>query len=236
MSELDRFFGAMRPFLIGRSSVAEAERELGPSPSGSESLDFYRVLVERNMFKILRDVHRPIRILADRQSPQLWGRLVRGYVTDHPPAHYEPNMFAAKFSDWLAEQRKRFGEIPELFEELADYQWIRHLARQCPDDVGDGFEQRLFVRQYTYDVPKIAAALRRDANAELPGRASVVVLVYRHLRHQDVRTFYPTRPGLAVLARRQGAALPPGFGEFQDLDKAEVEMIEHGIFVPRSDS
>ena len=233
MSDLPRFFAAMAPLLNGRCTAADVEQAIGPSPSGSVNLDFYRVLVERNLFKILRDVHAPVRALALRQDPQSWARLVRSYAAAHPPMHWDPNAFAGAFPEWLEVERKRTGEIPVLLEQLADYQWIRHRAGRCRDVGDDGFDERLFVRQYSYDVPKIAAALEEDEHADLPGRRAVVVLVYRHTRALDVRTFYPTNAGLAALARRQGVMVPPELGEFSNIDRTEIELIEHGILMPR---
>ena len=135
------------------------------------------------------------------------------------------------FSDWLAQRRKRLGDIPELLEEVADFQWISYSAHNAADGEADGFDERLFIRQYTHHVPRVVAALEKDRDADLPGREPVVVVVYRHLRNNEVRLLYPTKAGLAVLARRQGAQLPPGFGGFTDeeLDNTEVNMIELGI-------
>ena len=187
MTTLQRFFDAMAPLLIGVSDATAVETLVGSCPSGPESLDFYRVLVERNLFKILRDIYSPVRALALRESNHLWARLVRSYIEDHPPSHPIPNLFGEKFSGWLPTQRTHLGDVTDLFEEVADYQWIRCVAYNCADDVGDGFDQRLFVRQYTYDVPSIVNALYRDPDAELPPRRPVILLVYRHLRHHDVR-------------------------------------------------
>ena len=234
MSDLEQFFATMRPMLLGKTRVPDAEAELGGSQSGTENFGFYRVLAKRNLFKIMRDVFGTVRTLALRQDEALWARLVMGYTAAHPPAARDPNEFGAQFAEWLAEHRKQTGEIPELLEELADYEWIRTAAYLSPNVEGDGFEERLFVRQYTHHVPDIHAALRRSTEAELPGRAPTVVLLFRHLRKHKLQDFYPTKAGLAVLARRQGATLPPGFGGFDDaaLDQTEVEMIEHGILAP----
>jgi hypothetical protein len=235
MSGLRSFWQTMPSMLLGRTTVADAETELGPSPSGSENFEFYRVLVERNLFKAMFEMYWPVKTLALRQDARLWGQLVQAYTRDHPPTARGPNEFTQHFSDWLAERRKRLGDIPQLFEEVADFQWVNYSGHRAPDDLGDGFDERLFVRQYTHPVPKVIAALEKDREADLPGREPVVVVVYRHLRLSDMRLLYPTRLGLAVLARRQGADLPPGFGGFTDaeLDETEVNMIEMGILVNR---
>ncbi len=233
---LHAFFDAMGPMLSGRTSAAEVEAELGAtSPSGTENLGFYAVLVERNHFKILRDLFGPIRTLALRRSDTLWGRLVRDYTRKHPAGHWDPNRFGASFSEYLANLRQRHGELPTLFEELADYLYIRHLAYSSPDEPGDGFETRLFVRQYSHAVPDVLDALARDPEADLPGAKPIVVIVYRHARHRELRTFYPSAAGLGALARRQGVdSMPEMFKALpaQTLDAAEANLVEHGVLTP----
>ena len=193
------------------------------------------MLVRRNLFKGMFDMYWPVKTLALRQDEDLWLQLVEQYTRDHPPAGRRLNDFAMHFSDWLAARRKRFGDIPELLEEVADFQWISYSAHHAEDGSGDGFDERLFIRQYTHHVPKVVGALEKDRKADLPGREPVVVVVYRHLRSNEVKLLYPTKAGLAVLARRQGAELPPGFGGFTDdeLDKTEVNMVELGILANR---
>jgi hypothetical protein len=234
-ASLHAFFGAMRPFLLSETSVDQVRSELGPPPSGDANLEFYRTLVERNLFKILRDLYGPVRELALRAEAGTWPRLVRGYVQQHPPRHWDPNRFGESFSDFLAQQRDGDATIPALWEEMADFCWIRHRANVCADDVSDPFERSLFVRQYTYDVPGIVAAVTADPAASLPTPRPYIVVVYRHVRTMEVRLLTPNATGLAALARRQGQPLPAALQRIDeaDLQAADVFLVEHGILTPR---
>ncbi len=227
------FFDQLGALLQGRTSADDVEAALGPVATGTDALAFYRTMVLRQWFLIMRDLYEPIRLLAQRREPGLWTRLVQTYAAAHPPAHFDPNQFGEGFGDFLARQRAVHGTIPTLWEELADYCWIRHRANVCPDDVGDGFEQRLFVRQYTHDVVAVAKRLSEDPAAELPGAKTIVVLVYRHARALDVRLFFPNAAGLAALAVREGTALPAAFATIpqSDQDAAIVSLVEHGVLL-----
>jgi hypothetical protein len=228
---LPAFFAAMRPMLLGERSATDVQTELGDAPSGTDNLEFYRVLVERNLFKILRDLYGPVRHLALRADDGTWARLVRTFAKAHPPAHHDPNRFGEGFSEFLANERARHGSIPALWEELADFCWIRHRAHVAPDLDGDGFDVRLFVRHYTHDVVEVARRLGDDADAELPGAAPKLLVLYRHARTDQVRLYFPTAAGLAALARRQGEDLPEAFAAIgtEQVDAATLHLVEHGI-------
>ena len=230
---LPDFFVQLGALLEGKTTAAEVESALGPAATGTDALAFYRTMVLRQWLKILRDLYEPIRLLANRREPGLWQRLVKQFAAEHPPAHFDPNGFGEGFGDFLAHERAAHGTIPTLWEELADYCWIRHRANVCLDDVGDGFEQRLFVRQYTHDVVTIAKRLAEDPAAQLPGAKTIVVLVYRHARTLDVRSFFPNAAGLAALAIREGTALPAAFAAIpqSDQDAAIVSLVEHGVLL-----
>ncbi len=240
MSEaLADFFAQMRPFLLGERSLAATRDAVGPSPSGDEAFAFYRVLVERNLFRILTGLYGPLRTLLMREHDGFWGSLVRAYVQAHPPpAHWHPNEFGREFPEFLAAQREG-GEarLVPLHEEIADFCWVRHEVHGCPDDVGDGFDRRLFVRQYTAAVPELVAALEADPEAPLPEPRPVVVLVHRHWRHLNARVFYPSAAGLVALARRQGAPIPEPLRAvpLDDVETADTLLVEHGVLLPRAD-
>lgn len=235
---LEAFFDAMGPMLRGQASPREVETQLATeSPSGTANLGFYATLAERNHFKILRDLFGPIRTLALRLDPALWPALVRDYTRKHPATHWDPNRFGALFSDYLAQRREADPAFPAVFEELADYFYTRYRVFSCPDDVGDGFDQRLFVRQYTHAVPDVPDALASDPDLQRFEPSPTLVLIYRPLHETDVRLFHPTVVGLAALARRRGLeSMPPVFEALspQAIDNAESELVRHGVLAPTS--
>nr|MCH9686063.1 hypothetical protein [Deltaproteobacteria bacterium] len=196
---------------------------------------FYRVLVERNVFQILAEQHGPTRTVMQRLQPGLWASVVRQYVDAHPPTHWHPSYVGAGLSEFLAECREAGDQrIDPLFEEVADFCWVRMLAQRCPDGVGDGFEQRLFIRQYTRPIAPLVAAITEDPNAPIPPPQPVVVFIYRHWRDLDVRVFSPSAAGLVALARRQGATVPEALQAVppEDVEAADTLLVEHGVLVP----
>lgn len=232
---LESFFGHMRGYLLGDSTLAETREQLGPSPSGDQNFSFYRVLVQRNVFKILGEVHSPTRQLMERESPGLWATLVEEYIDAHPPTHWHPSQVGEHLSDFLAERRQGGdARLLAVYEEVADFCWTRQLAQRCPDDVGDGFDQRLFVRQYTSAVPPFVAALTQDKDTPIPPPQPTVVVIYRHVRELDVRVFSPSAAGLVALAKRQGAPIPEPLRAIpQDhVRVAEQQLAQFGIVEP----
>lgn len=223
---LTSFFAHLRPMLLGQCSAAVTEVVLGPSPSGTANLGFYATLVRRNLDKVLRDVFPATRAAILHAATPAWDDVVSAYALAHPPAGSDPNLFAAAFPTWIAAQPHGAAS---RWAELADYEWLRvraYHAPDVPDDVDamtkDGLERRLFVRQYSFDVPAVAEQWRRgEAGAHAATAASrpTLVLVYRHARSQALCVFRPKAAGLAALARRCGLPLPPLLAE---LDAAAV--------------
>ncbi len=232
---LDGFFDHMRAYLRGERTLAQTREQLGPSPSGDDDFAFYRVLIERNVFQILAELHGPTRILMQRLEPGLWGPLVRDYLTAHPPTHWHPSQVGEQLSEYLV-QRREGGDarLLPVFEEVADFCWTRQLAQRCPDDVGDGFDQRVFIRQYTLAVPQLVTALQKADDAPIPPSRPIVVMIYRHWRDLDVRVFSPSAAGLVAFARRQGAAVPEALRAVPEdqVIAAQAQLVEHGILSP----
>ncbi len=106
MSELQHFFDEIVPFLRGEIDEAELEKRLGPSASGSRRLAFYRVLMQRDVALILRQLFPATRALISRVKPGLWVSWVEEYTRAHPAHHYEPNQFGAHFPDFVSERRE----------------------------------------------------------------------------------------------------------------------------------
>lgn len=234
---LDQFFASMEPFLFAGAdpasgAVERVEAELGASTSGREALDFYRVLVSRNLDKILRDLFPAVYRLACREDG-LWPRLVHGYAQDHRPTARDPNGFGHAFSDWLRARREAGEALPAVYEELADYQLCQYTVSSAPAcGEGDGFEQRLFLRWYSYAIPELARALARDAEAPIPDPQPSAVVIYRSLREpHGLRSHRPTLPQLAVLAARQGSELPASLAALPEhaREQARSQLVARGI-------
>ena len=237
MSELARFFAEMEPFLLGRKSAMEVEAALGPSPSGTSNLAFYRTLVDRNYHKIMRLLFPSVCTLARRVRYELWSDLVREYVTLHPPvACRNPNLMGAHFSEYLTRRREQRGELPVAAEELAEYHWVDYVAKTAEDVEGDGLERRLFIRQFTLPIPAYALALYGDPEAPPPEPRPTVVVVYRSVHDGNVAILYPSPATLAVLARRQGLQLPPALAALdeRDVNLTEGNLVTMGVLTEAS--
>ena len=232
----DEFYARMKPYLQGTRDLEQTREALGASPSGDHDFSFYRVLAERNLFRILRDLYAPLRTLVLRDDPEGWGPMVREFALAHPGGGHHPNALGEPFSEFLAERRERVPEQPVVYEEIADYCWVRQFVYSAPDTQDDGFEQRLFVRQYTHRVHDLVATLERDPKAPLPEPTPVVLLVYRHWRSLETRLFQPSAAGLVALARRQGQPVPEPLRAIpaEHVDVADAQFVEHGVLGPRS--
>ncbi len=244
--ELHRFFDALAPMLEGRSDASDVEAALGPSGSGTAALGFYAELVRRNLHKILSDVFPAVRVLSRRlvapagSDPRMdaWARLAARYAADRPPSGADPNRYGAGFSGWLREQAELPADAPEfvpaLWAEVADFEYTRVLAYHAADDdqVDDGFDRRVFVRQYSCDVPALAQLLWRDAAVVESAMRPTIVLVFRHARTLQLATFYLGAAGIAALARRQGLPLPAALAGLSDreIEAAQSGLIDAGVF------
>lgn len=227
--EIRRFFDELAPMLMSRRSALEVEAELGASASGTAAFGFYAELVTRNLHKIMRDVFPGLRAHVSREGASRWPGLVEGYRADHPPTGADPNAFAAHFPAWLG--ARGHG----AWAEIADFEWLRVLTHHAPDDGvdgdSDGFDRRLFVRQYSFDVPAFVTTLAGDHGAAVPDPRATVVIVFRDPIIGRVRVFYPGAAGLAVLARRRGLPLPPALRMLggDTIDGAEHELVRLGV-------
>ena len=233
---LEKFFQTMAPMLERRSSPQAVIDALGPTPSGADNLGFYATLVERNHFKILADVYPSLRSLVLRELPGLWPKLVRDYRDAHPADHWDPNRFAAHFSDFLRSMREA-GTIPHpIFEELADLAYVRQVVFSGNGSDPSAFEGRVIVRQYSHPTSDYFFQLEDDPAAPLPPARPQVVFVYRHLRDDSLHHFLPTVAGLGALALRQGITeLPAMFSALTpaQLDDADRALVEWGVLAPR---
>ena len=230
---LPGFFAQMESFLLGRQSAASVESELGPSPSGTENLEFYRTLVDRNFHKIMRLLFPTVRVLAERARAGMWTELVRDYVAAHPPRGCrDPNRMGASFSDFLTRRREDGGELSPVVEEMAEYHWINYLAKTATDvEDGDGFERRVFIRQFTHAIPTFMRAINEDPEAEIPAPKPMIVILYRAWTDGAVRILHPRPEAMAVFARRQGLELPPPLAALDEeaVNLTEVSLVEMGL-------
>lgn len=241
---LSDFFARMQPYLLGQHDLVETREVLGPSPSGDDDFSFYRVLAQRNLYKVMAELYGPLRTLVLRDQlaehgsdAGTWRAMVEEYIAAHPPGGRHPNCFGEALPEFLATRRERIPSQPVIYEEIADFCWIRMQAHQAPDDEGDGFDSRLFVRQYSYAIPELVGALERDPEAPRPEPQPMVLLVYRHWQHLQVRLFRPSAAGLVALARRQGAEVPPPLQAIprEHVDVAEAQLVEHGVLSPAAE-
>ena len=230
---LPDFFAQMEPFLLGRQSADALEEQLGPSPSGTTNLAFYRTLIDRNFHKIMRLLFPTVKVLAQRAREGMWTELVREYVAAHPPRGCrDPNRMGASFSEFLTRRREEGGELSAVVEEMAEYHWIDYLAKTATDvEDGDGFERRVFVRQFTHPIPTFMKAINEDSDAEIPAPRPTIVILYRTWTDGAVRILYPRAETMAVFARRQGLELPPPLAALDEeaVIQTERSLVEMGL-------
>lgn len=228
---LRAFFDNLRPMLLGERDPEEVQAMLGPSPSGTEALAFYREHFVRNTFKIMRELFPVLPRLAETLAPGSWRPLVLQYTRAHPPRGSDPNEFGAHFATWLAQRRETHPEQSPWLEEVADFHWTRFVVGRAPMPEDDGFEQTVFVRQYTRPVPRLVTSARADRPLQVPEPEPTLLVIYRNRRTGRVNWIEPSLADLAVLARRQGLEL---IAAMQSLDpptlvSAHRTLIARGV-------
>ena len=244
-ASLERFYSELAPLLFGRIDVAELERRLGSSPSGPVNLDFYRVLLGRNVDRILRELFPSVHALVERERPGTWPGLVRAYADSVGDEGMrgagttvrDPNRFGLEFADFLASRRAADPGQPEVLEELADWHMCRYLAAVAPEPaVGepepDGFEVRVFVRGYTHPIPRFARALAQTPASPIPDPRATTVVIYRSLLgERSLRAHRPTAAELAALAHREGITPTGPLAEIGPAALAEglARLVARGI-------
>jgi len=180
MSDLQTFFDAMRPFLMGSTECAEVEETLGESPSGSERFAFYPGLVAWGHSAFVEKLY-PMtlaRLGEDRSDD-----LIDLYGETHPPDHWEPNQVGARFPEFLEAQ----PDVPAWIAELARYEWFEFAVYLDRSETAAPSDGRLIVNPtlhalpFSHDVPAWVASGASDTPDSMPPEAKEHFLViYRH--------------------------------------------------------
>jgi len=234
-SELTRFFAAWVPVLRGESSVAECRQTLGSSRSAPADLAFYRVLMERNAAHLLSALFPATRAAVIEHLPGCWLSWVADYARTTECAHWNPNEWGRAFPDFIAELALMDETLPAAIVELADYEWLNYAIGAGVDPEranGSTSEPPSYaVRQYDFDVPRLAREQRRGASWSTSQPSPVIVIVYRDPETEHARVYYPSRAALLVLADR--AMLAVGRFGFEcspeELRSAEEELSASGV-------
>ncbi len=219
-----------------RASPEDVERELGASPSGTKRLGFYGVLARRNRFIALRQLCPAARQAALALTPPAWEGLVLRYTAQHQPSHPDPNRFAEQLSDFIAAEREGGRPLPVYLEEIVDFEfteWLVGVLDFEPTLADPGLDRTVHVRHYSHDIAAFVADFRAGTAKPAPTPQDRAVLIYRDVRTQWARSFFPTPLGLAALARRAGRNLAIPDEMAAALDDAERELERHGILVAR---
>ncbi len=234
---LRRFFAAFAAMVELKAGPEDVERALGASPSGTQRLGFYGVLARRNRFIALRQLCPATRHAALALEPPVWEELVTRYAKQHPPSHPDPNRFAEGLADYLAAERGNGRPFPAYLEELADYEfteWCVGVIDFESSAEDPGLERTIHVRHYNYDIPGFVADFRAGRVGPAPVEEPKAVIIYRDVRTQWAKSFFPTPLGLAALARRAGRTLKIPDEMASALDSAEIDLETHGILLPRA--
>lgn len=234
---LSGFFEAFSSMVELRLSPREVVDRIGPCPSGTKRLGFYRILAHRSRFLTLRDVCPVLRHAALSLEPPVWQKLVERYSTLHPPQVRDPNRHAEGLSDFIAEERASGWDLPEYLEEIADFEISEYLVGVSsfePSTDDPGLDRTLLVRHYTHDVPRFVLDHRKGIVAAAPEPTPRAALLYRDVRSQYARVFFPTRLGLLALAARAGKAVSLSGVDLQALAAAERELEGYGVLIARA--
>ncbi len=126
---LAAFFDAMGALLLGKASVEQVERTLGPSPSGADRLAFYRDLVEWDHRHFLGKVYPRLASLAGSR----FEGLCDAYLAACPPSHWEPNRTGEGLAAWLEAGGARAHGLPAWASDLARYEWVLFSVATAPE-------------------------------------------------------------------------------------------------------
>lgn len=237
MMQLQRFFATMRPFLAGEIGTDAVEAALGPSPSGSSALGFYQVLAHRNVAKAMRELYPSLPALAARIRPGLWTELIHRYVRRHPPAGHHPDDIGRHFAAFMDEAASdEVPDVPPWLVECADLHRCQLAAAtaETDADLGDGVDERLFIRQYRFDVVALVAD---STGVDLDQvERPTPVLIFRSWRDRRVYTLRPRPIHLFALGRRQSLPVTSALDTVSSsaLDHAERWLIAKGVLRPRT--
>jgi hypothetical protein len=235
--QLRTFFDAFAPMLELTRGVGQVERDLGPSRSGPDRLGFYGVLARRTRFLALRDVCPAFRQAALDLDEPMWVEIVERYASRYPPTHPDPNRFGEGLADFVAVERGLGLKVPAYLEEIADYEyslWAVGIDDLEPSALDIGFDRTIRVRHYVHDVASHVAEFHASGSPRPPVAQSCAVLIYRDLRTQLPRTFFPSALALIVLACRLGKPIAHDDLDEAALLAAERELIEHGVLLFRT--
>lgn len=151
-----------------------------------------------------------------------WKETVDDYFATCPPKHYRLNMSAARFSQYLKDNRLDLLQKFPYLSDLADYEWVelqlmedRQLVNPQPHEAlsrPEQFEKSapivnpvLSLRYYNYQVPLIVEYLR---DGEMPRNITprdVIVAVYRD-PETHIGRYVEVTPGIAhLIEQAQGA-------------------------------
>ncbi|GMV38464.1 MAG: hypothetical protein AMXMBFR64_01800 [Myxococcales bacterium] len=153
MTSLPGWFATMMGLLEGRTDAAAVEAVLGPSPSGTTRLQYYRTLVSNDWTGLLDAVYPYTRALM---APAQWDAVCRRFLAEHPPNHWELNRLGARLPEWLASQ----ADATPCLADVAAVEWLElevtlHPAPDVlPWEAGPVvLNPTVDVRQLRWDVP-----------------------------------------------------------------------------------
>ena len=208
MNQATPFFAALGLYLEGRSSLASVEAELGPSPSGSVRMEFYRRLMVANRRRILKHVFPTLAaIFAEPERAGLmelpsWSDLSESFARAHPPSSWDPNDFGRHLPAWLAA-----SPLPEALSHIADWSWRLLAAARAPDPGGPGLHPSVSAVAYPFDLPAwVARFERREPVRSLAAIADpgVLVVVFRDPETLRPKYLRPTPVELLALGSTAG--------------------------------
>ncbi|MCB9736036.1 MAG: putative DNA-binding domain-containing protein [Deltaproteobacteria bacterium] len=209
---LAAFFGAVAPYYAGAAALDDVTRAIGPSPSGSARMDFYRRLMAANRRRnlahvfplVARVVNEPARAgLAAGALPR-WADLVERHAAAHPAPSWDPNEAGAAFPAWLAAD----PALPAGLAPLAAWSWaLLAVSRAADGGPPGGVAAAVRVDAYPFDVAAWAAAFEAGAAPALArGRRGGPAARARGLPRPGDAAPARAAPS-ACRARRDGAGL-----------------------------
>lgn len=205
MSSLSRFHETMTDFMSGRIGAERVEEILGPSPSGTQRLALYPVLVRRQWNGVFDHFYRALGKEVERSHPGRFPRLRDDYLEACPPRHWEPNRNVLGLPAHLDTQ----PDVPMLWIELADFAVCRFEAMHADRTDVPRMDQDLFVRHYEHDVVGTTLRIERgEASKEPSTKTPCTVVFARHVRTGRLVVTTPSFAALVGLGRLAGEPVP----------------------------
>ncbi|MFN7131397.1 MAG: putative DNA-binding domain-containing protein [Myxococcales bacterium] len=189
-------WAALRPYLLGESSLDDAARALGPVRS--DRLALYRAFVDGHLHGAVGKIYSATRRCLGEER---WRALVADYGRAHPLSHWEYNENARAFAPFLhARLAAGDARVTPGAAELATFEWNDFEVALDPAVIGSGERPDLNptarLLGFRFDVGAFAADPQAQGE---PGERSHSLLLFREPSLEEARFVEATPEVLFVV-------------------------------------